>query len=216
WKVAAAFLLALELLPPAAQALIYHAAQVRREHPEDQILSLDLVGLCVEDPTLRDQFPYTSSQLVEDRYRAGYQPGNAYPVTSWVPALIVKDPGYFFRGAHEPVAAEWRRALWLCPQKLAIVKIKGFACHLLCQAPNWYCDAIVENHLGLKQNDRFERFRSCVREVHLRVYDDPALRLVVARHPLWVIANAVLLLALAAAYRITRDRRLAFLTALLL
>jgi hypothetical protein len=216
WKVALAFVLVLVALQPAANALIYRLAEVRREHPEDQILAVDLIGLCVEDESLRAQFPYTSSQLVEERWRSGYQPGNAFPISPWEPARIVKDPGCFYRGAHDRVAAEWRHALRVCPATLAIVKVKGFACHLLCQAPNWYTDGLTENDLGLRHNRRFEPVRRCLSELHRRAYADPEIRLVIARHPLWLIANLLLLLGGAGAYRVTGDRRLGVLTALLL
>src|SRR5262249_46463997 len=70
-KVAAAFVLALALLKPGAGAVMYRAARVGTTHPEDPVLALDLIGLCVEDESLRAHFPCISAQLVEGRYRAG-------------------------------------------------------------------------------------------------------------------------------------------------
>ncbi len=215
-KTAGGFVLLLLLVLPCANVLFYRVARVRKDHPEDPVMALDLVGLCVEDEALRAMFPYTSSQLVEGRYRGEYLHGNVMPMSPWVPAPIVKEPQRFFLGAHEQVAREWRRALTACPHRLALLKLKAFACYLLNLTPIWFSDVIVDNDLGLRQNRRCERARLFLREIHWRAYDDPVLRWVLARHLPWLAINTLLVLALWGAFRLTRDRRLAILAALLL
>jgi hypothetical protein len=215
WKMASAFVLALVVLKPAANAAIYRLAHVTPSHPEDQVMALDLIGLCVEDASLRARFPYTSAQLVEDRYRTGYEYGNVLPFSPWVPAPIVKNPERMFRGAHAEVAREWRTALKICPKTLALVKLKAFVGHLFHPSPMWFNDAIVENDLGLRQNRKWERVRLFLRDLHWRVAADPVPRWFLARHLPWLSANLCLVLALVGSYRVSRDRRLSALAALL-
>lgn len=115
------------LLAPASDRLIHVAANVQRTQPVEHVMALELVGLCVLDPALRADLPYTDQSLVAPDWRQRYRFGDVRPLV-WDPAPLVT-PEYVAAADARPNAAlraEYWQAARQHPLALLRVKWRGF------------------------------------------------------------------------------------------
>jgi hypothetical protein len=188
-------------LPFAAEKCLAHRYPVARLHPEDQILALDLVGVCVEREELRPHLPYTSAHLIDGKFRERYIPGFVNLMYLYSPAGArptdvnyvgeVRDGVQAYGSRHAELAADYRRALRHAPGTLAAVKAKAFLGYLLNDHPgeHWHPDGIVGNALGLRPSPRFAPVRSALRAADGAVNGSPGLRFLCTNHLPWFVAN---------------------------
>lgn len=145
-RLAAALAAALVVaLPVGVGRWVNDRYQVLPHHPEDQILALDLVGVCVERPDLRPYLPYTDAHLIEDRYRTAYVPGFTNPFFYYHPAdcrptrldyvAEADGPVQRYGSRHAELVADYREAVRHAPLTLAAVKARAFVGHLLLDQP---------------------------------------------------------------------------------
>jgi hypothetical protein len=187
--------------PFAVEKYLAHRYPVARLHPEDQILALDLVGVCVEREELRAHLPYTSAHLLDGKFRERYIPGFVNLMYQYSPAdarpTDVNYVGEVANGVqvlgsrHAELAADYRRAVRHAPGTLAAVKAKAFLGYVLNDHPgeHWHPDGIVENTLGLTPNPQFTPVRSALRSADGAVSGSPGLRFLCTNHLPWVVLN---------------------------
>jgi hypothetical protein len=118
----------------AAAEGLHLAFSVKRMHPENQVMALDLIGFCVLDDRFLDEFPYTRSQLNGERYRTEYIFGDVIPLIWEQERPTIVDPEYVFtklgntRDGQRDVLlrAEYRRAALHHPGMLLKIKWLSF------------------------------------------------------------------------------------------
>jgi hypothetical protein len=213
WAVLAA--LAPVVCYPLARFTMQRAFVIREQHPEDQVLALDLVGLCVLDEGLRPSLPHTSAHLVEGAYREYYRFGWVGPLYGWVGPPIVKEEFVF--NNHEGLKAEYLKAAREHPGALARVKWKAFESLLGAHSTNlWFQPGIHENEFGLEFNPEFGPVREALTRAGQSVVRDRHLRWVSGVHLVWVLANVAWLLGAGWAYKRFGAARFANLAVVLL
>jgi hypothetical protein len=210
-----AFTLALAMLAvkPVGDALMYASVPIKRQHPECQVLALDILGVCVEHEHVIADLPYTRACLRPENLKKENIYGCAGNLFNWGPNPVVTK-GYVWTCPDE-LHKEYRTILFSHPGTLATVKVKAFSGHLLYACPFWHNTTIDSNQYGLKTNQcRWSRV--ALEAIDKSLYDDTCIRFVVARHLGWLGMNVLLLGGAAALYVVGRKRRALVLGAVLL
>jgi hypothetical protein len=213
---AAVTAVALIIGPFAAHEGFVRLAGANRSHPEQQIMGVELVGMCVEREELRSTLRHTSRYLIEERYRTGYIPGNASPLFDWFPEpqQIVRR-GYM-HGDVSRLSREYRRAIRKAPATWLAVKIKAAAATLLDQGAWWHQTEIVANPFGIAFSDDLRCIRSALQSIDGGIQGDPVLRFLCARHLPWLVLNVLLLVLAGIAVGVARTHGSVLLLVLLL
>jgi hypothetical protein len=213
WRAAAAWCLILVAVRPVAGGLVYSCYRVDRSPPGDPVMAHDLVGIAVIRPEALADLPITAESLDGDRYRTGrywgdhdplfpwgeprsgdgpnprYTFGNVDPLYPWGFVPVVK-PGYAM-GAHDRLAAEYRRAVVRYPGTLAVVKVRAFLGYLLDPEQYWHNTDLDPNELGLAHRPNRPVLRALHLAIDRQVQADPGLRWVSRRHIVWFLATVV-------------------------
>jgi hypothetical protein len=185
-------------------------------HPVQQIMGAELVGMCVEREDLRATLPYTTSFLIEDRYRTRYIPGNASQLFEWFyEPLRIARKGYM-HGDFAQLSGEYRRAIRTAPGTWLTVKFKAAAASLMDQEPFWHYTTIDPNPWGIAFRDDLRFIRSSLLAIDRGIRDDPFLRSLCDRHLQWFVLNVVFIILAGIAAGLTRTRGSILLLALLL
>jgi hypothetical protein len=193
------------------------AFTIRHRYPEQQVMALDLVGILVNDPSLRNDLPYTSAHLSKD-YRLRYKSGDVSPLF-WEEPTIVDDAysRYRIRTRNELLVEEYRRAIKTFPAGWMKVKSQAFRALLdPRQTTYWFESGIYENNFGLAQNQRFKALRSMLISTAERILKSSTLRWFSGVHLLWLFANVVGLLCCSVSYFRTRHSRYCFYSVILM
>lgn len=219
WKAALATAVGLAAAVPAAKIACCALLHVRPWHPEQQVMGLDLVGLCVLDDGIRSQLPYTSQYLVEDRYRQGYAWGNVSPLYEWFTATpyIVK-PGYVWyphtilrgdewRGHYAALSREYWGVVRRHPLRLARVKWHTYAAVLRDRQAYWHHAGTEEANFGQALNPTFTGVRAALARLDGRLVQTRLVRRLGAWHLPWLLLTAGLVLGTGAAWALTRRTR---------
>jgi len=219
---------AVAVLPLVAGPLLTWPYPVERLHPVDQVLAVELVGVCVAREDLRAELPYTNAHLIEDRFRVKHVPGFVNTMYQYSPAEHrptdvnfvgeVVDGTQRLGSRHAELVEDYRRALRVAPGTVAGVKWQAFWGHLTMDHPgeHWHPTGIVSNTLGLAPNRGFAGFRERLADVDRAADASPTGRRVVMNHLPWVIVNlVVVVVAGAAAWRGSRRAQAGLLVALL-
>lgn len=218
-RLAGAVAAALFLVSPfAVGSVLDKAYKVNKRHSVDMVLGLDLVGVCVEDESLRQYLPHTDRHLVPE-FKKNYVPGYAGCLFGWsnIPLSVTTDYIDTTEPCHQELVKDYKNALRHCPGTLVAVKLKSLAQFVLDQGPIWYHAEISPNGLNLEPQDpRFEEARGLLRRVSDLTYADPILRFVYARYPLWIAVHSLALAFCALMYRFSRGRRWGLLSLVLL
>lgn len=213
-RYAAAGLAVPALLYLAVDAAIYRVFDVERRHPGDQVMALELVGLCVTDPALRGRLPHTSRHLVEETYKGRYRVGYVGPIISDTPPIV--RPGYA-RGNHGPLAPEYRYAATHFPVALARLKLRAFGQLVnLHQMAYYHQTDIFPNRFGLAHRPRLRAAREWMIDGAKAVIRARLRRWFTCAQAIWMAMNAVWLGAAVEFWLRRRDRRFLFAAALLL
>ncbi len=193
--------------PVVAHRALLWVTHAEERQPARQLMALELVGMCIERDDLKPKLPYTSSFLIEERYRGGYQPGIVTRVMEWGPEneRIVKS-GYVWND-YSTLAREYRRAIWMAPGTWLIVKAKAAIASLFDQTPWWHRSEITPNDYGLRFADDFRGIRSVLAEIDTAIWNDPILRFLCARHLPWVVLDVAFLGFASVAAAMSRTRR---------
>lgn len=222
-RIAAAVLVV--VLPLAVGAWVKSQCRVESLHPEDQIIALDLVGLCVEHDELREELPYTNRHLLEDRFREQYVPGFVNPFYWYHPedrrptkldyvGEAKLDGTQQYGSRHGELIAEYRTAIRRAPVELALVKWTAFRSYAFSDhiGEQWHHTAILSPRYGITPRPVGSPVREQLHRVDDAVASSPVLRFVCANHTPWLVANAVfLIVAGTAAWRGSRRARFIFL-----
>jgi hypothetical protein len=193
----AAIAVLIVVLPLAASRWIGERYRVEHVHPEDQILALDLVGVCAERDDARQHLPYTDRHLFEDRFRRLYIPGfvNVYYWYSpaefrptrldYVGAMEGKEQRYGTR--HSELAADYRAAVRQLPLTLAQVKWTAFWTYLKNdQVMHWHPTGTLPEHYGRKPA-AVAGIQNVLKQVDDAIGRSPTLRFIFACHLPWVV-----------------------------
>ena len=194
--------------------------KVQATHPGNQVMALDLVGLCVLDEKLRQDLPFTSNHLVEEQYRGHYIWGDVGPLY-WTQPLIVTS-GYAGvadggGAADAALKKEYLLAVRKHVPELARVKWKSFV-KLLGLKPvvTWVPVALgVYESNGLALNTHHEHLRQDLYDAAMFVHRSRLFRWVGAVHLVWIIANLVWILGAWVAFAVHRSGRCLFVALLL-
>lgn len=209
---------AVVVLPLGVERAVIRHCGFARIHPEDQIIGLDLVGICVERDDLRPLLPYTDAHLVED-FRPKYGSGFVnclyfYHPEEWRPTRLeyvgeVVDGRQVYGTRHAELAAEYRVALRECPLTLALVKLKAFAIHVRDNhaGEKWRLPHIVYDPFGRPPSPTRVRVQAALQKVDDAVERSPALRFVYANHLPWLVINVLALGLVGTAARYVGGRR---------
>jgi hypothetical protein len=196
-------------LPFAVGAAVAWRYPVERVHPEDQVLAVELVGVCVARDELRAELPYTNAHLLEGRFREKYIPGFVNPLYLYAPAESrPTDPNFVgevvdgvqrLGSRHAELADDYRRAVRVAPLTVAGVKWRAFAGHLTGdhRQPHWHPTDIIPNTLGITLNPGFAPAREWLAAADRAAEGSAVARLVFLNHLPWVVLN-VLAVGLAA------------------
>jgi hypothetical protein len=218
-RLAGAAAAALFLASPFAVGFALDKAyKVNKRHSGDMVLGLDLVGVCVEDESLRQFLPHTDRHLVPE-FKKNYIPGYAGCLFGWsnLPLSVSTDFIDMTEPCHQELVKDYKNALRHCPGTLLTVKLKSLAQFVLDQGPLWYHPEISPNGLNLgPQDPQFQETRSLLRRVSELSYTDPMLRFVYGRYPLWITVHTLALTFCALMYRFSRKRRWGLLSLVLL
>jgi len=87
----------------------YRLFPIKKLHPEQQVIALDLIGMIVEKPELYYEFPNMSAQL-NDNYMDVYRPGAAWKLW-WGKNKLLKtryDPPFYNK---PPIIDEYKKAV---------------------------------------------------------------------------------------------------------
>lgn len=184
------------LLPIAVGKWLNHHFKVQPIHPEDQILALDLVGLCVEREDLRADLPYTNRHLIDEHYRQRYIPGFVniyyfYSPTESRPTLLEftgepEGAAQRLGSRHAELAADYRQALQHAPFTLMQVKLKAFRAYLTdVHVAHWHATSTLPPTYGATpaKNETVQEFLATMDET---VQASPTLRLFFASHIPWL------------------------------
>jgi hypothetical protein len=174
------------LLYIAFQQGQYHVFSIEKRHPEKQIMALDLVGMIIEEPSLRKELPYTNQHLTKE-YKTAYRFGA-------VNRLLWRDPcaleETFTYGP--AVIQEYKRAITKFPLVWMRVKLKAFY-ELIkpYRTTYWYHIGMVRNGFGMEQNKTFEPIRSFYNKILNGVKRRHPLRLISGVHIVWIAINLI-------------------------
>lgn len=142
--------LGLALIPVVlilAEPVLNRGFHVQVARPTVHVKALDLVGLCVLDPALRDTLPFTSQNLIDDLYQKYYVFGYTGPVC-WEQPAIVK-PTYLSNETE--LTREYWHAVRTCPTALAAVKLRAFLPLLgLRETSYWFHNHLTDNPYDLR------------------------------------------------------------------
>lgn len=198
---------------PAAVSIFTSAAidriySVERYNPENQVIILDLVGICIAYPECREEFPYINENLRADgEYLFRY--GNIFSLTDSKTPVI--DSRLLTYPKKAVLQAEYRHAAFACPLRLLYVKWRAF-CQLFDPANTtacYYQKGLAANPFGWRQNTRFAALRS-----HLASSVDTSLQLPctgwIAYHNLWFSLDLAAIAGLLIHYCRNRARMTAF------
>lgn len=201
-------------LPLGVERAVVAHYRVERLHPEDQVIGLDLVGVCAERDDLRAVLPYTNAHLVGEHFRERYGVGFVnclylYHPAEWRPTRPeyvgeVVDGVQRFGTRHAELAAEYRTALRECPATLAVVKLRAFGLHVWLDHPGdkWHATELLPDLTGRRPDPAAARVRDLLRQVDAAVERSPALRFLFTNHLPWLVVDvlAVVLVAAVAQY----------------
>ena len=178
-----------------ARALLYSAFDIEESHHGMHVMALELVGVCAASEQACQELPYVRSFIRVPNLRERYVPGNI-ALTFWT------EPPVFDHSAlwnAQKFKAEYYRAVWKLPGPLARVKFEAFKGLLGLHGPhNIIFTGIHANPYGLHQNPRFQAVRDRW-AVRIRgTGDSLVLRWFSGVHLLWILVNAVWIVALLA------------------
>ena len=189
-KLSACFTaLALVVAPVAVTDVILNRFEFIRWHPEDQVMALDLVGLCNRVPEARHDFPFTDAMLLEDRYKTEYTPGFVNPMFFWHPRTLVK-PGYLQWENHAKLRADYRIAL--AKYKPELLRLKWDAYLKAFDEPAWWGAQSANNDFALEFRPKYAEERKQLNDELLRLGNHERWRWVSGKHAVWAIASLVL------------------------
>ena len=153
-------------------------------------MALDLVGMIVNDPTLRNALPYTSAHLSKD-YRLRYKSGNVSPLF-WERPTIVDDTYTRYRMPEKNrlLMEEYNRAITNFPMSWITVKLQAFRALIdPRQTTYWFEPGIYENNFRLVQNYRFKWARSLLVGTAEGILKAKTLRWFSGVHLVWLCVN---------------------------
>lgn len=190
------------LLWLATEPLFDLTFNVKQEHPDSQIIALDLIGLCAEGPEVCEQLPYTRRHIRAPD-TSFYRPGDLGPIYWQEPRPV--DPAFF--ADYAALKAELVHAAREVPLELAEVKAEAFVTLLGIDATFYFVHTtMTENRYGLTLNRRFERPRRWLTDRVGMVAAHPVLRWISGVHLVWLVAGILWIVGLLVA----RRRLLAF------
>ena len=190
-------------LPFSVGGLVRNQYSVEKVHPEDQILALDLVGVCVERDDLRHHLPYTDAHLIEERFRQCYAPGFVNTFYWYHPPElrptrldyvgVIENGVQQYGSRHAELVTDYRQAMKNATFTLAAVKVRAFLAYVLNDHANepgmesWHPTGLIVENPGQKPRPGPAPFRAALREADAAVARSPGLRFLCTNHLPWLI-----------------------------
>ncbi|MBY0524327.1 MAG: hypothetical protein K2R98_13055 [Gemmataceae bacterium] len=195
WRYAILGALVAAVSPFAVDHALHRVFRIERVHAVDQILATELVGMCLMDQRVQEEFPFTAEHLIEPKWRQEYIWGCVEPLMHWWPTGPVVKQGYSM-GSHDRLVAEYRKAALEHPGLLARVKAKAFSATLFDDMPFWHHCVIDDNPFGIRLNSRFGKVRNTLLAADQWVQTDRALRWLGGRHLPWLLVTLLAIMIL--------------------
>lgn len=188
WTSAALVACLMAVAPKALETV----ARVHDGRPFCQVMALDLIGMCVLDPSIESELDYTRPYLAQD-YRDRYEFGDVGPILFASPPIV--KAGYVIPEHLDSLAHEYRRTIGRHPWRFLEVKWRAFLPLLGFERTlGWFEAGICSNDLGLVPNETFAGPRAAVVDLASRCLANPVARWVSAVHGLWLAVATVVLL----------------------
>lgn len=173
---------------------------IRAMHVEDQVMALDLVGLCARDEATAKRLPYTYGHIAIKDFRERYKPGHVEPLFWDDPKIVTAD---YLRDRNQ-LHSEYWRALRQFPLQLIAIKLRAF--YALLRHQEYWVAAGQEKLDGAPAlNARFATLRKALLQASMLVWNTRPLNWIAGVQIFW-IGIAVLLL-IRALYRGPRETR---------
>ena len=187
-----------------SSGLIRSVFEVQRSQIDTFAMYFELVGVCAYDDAAR--LPATRRFLAPD-FRSRYVPGYCESLADCLdPGLGTLSPAE--RLAYDQaVRREYRLAMWHYPLALLRLKRDAFLYHFAQNPCGKFWPEIDPNEFGLRLNDEFIALRDWLPRFVWSVFQHPVLSWVFVKHQVWLVVNAVLIVALAHAAFRRRSRR---------
>src|SRR5271157_1463841 len=189
-----------------SSGLIRSVFDVQRSQLGTFAMYFELVGVCVYNDDAAARLPAIRRLLAPD-FRSRYVPGYSESLADCMDPCLRTIPAAQREAYAWALCREYRLAMWHYPLTLLRLKRDAFLYHFAQTPCLKFHTEIDPNEFGLRLNDEFIAFRDWLRRYVSSVFRDPVLSWVFVKHQVWLIVNAVLVVALAQAAFRRRSRR---------
>ncbi len=189
-----------------SSGLIRSVFDVQRTQIGTFAMYFELVGVCVYNDAAAARLPAIRRLLAPD-FRSRYVPGYSESLADCMDPCLGTLPPAERPAYTRALRREYRLAMWHYPLAILRLKRDAFLYHFARSPCLKFHPEIDPNEFGLRLNDEFIAFRDWLRRFVWSVFQDPVLSWVFVKHQVWLIVNAVLVVALAHAAFRRRSRR---------
>lgn len=179
----------------AVQKQLNIAFQIKKLHPENQVMALESVGALLQDKNNSSYVPYISANLTPN-YEYAYFPGNVASVMNWEGSEKTLNQ-LTFSIADERIKKEYINLAWHAPGSLVKVKSEGFFNMLKPSTGKyWFHVKLDDNAYGLTQNETFKKARLGWQLLANNIHSITLTSFIGGEHLVWLIINVSLLILL--------------------
>jgi polyprenyl-phospho-N-acetylgalactosaminyl synthase len=189
-----------------SSGMIRFVFDVQRSRIDRFVVYFDLVGVCAYNDDAAARLPAIRRLLAPD-FRSRYVPGYCESLADCMDPCLRTIPAAQREAYAWALCREYRLALWHYPLTLLRLKRDAFLYHFAQTPCSKFYPEIDPNEFGLRLNDEFIAFRDWLRRFVSSVFQHPVLSWVFVKHQVWLVVNAVLVVALALVAFRRRSRR---------
>lgn len=168
---------------------IYFGFDVKKTHPESQIVAMESLGAIAENPELKKELTYITSHLT-DNYKEAYIPGNVAPIMKWGPVKAVDSS---FTIYNLELREQYFTLYSKAPFTLLKVKFNGFVNMIFPKYRYWFHPQLDKSSIGLVQNRTFKNIRNQLINFSQSIYSHRLFSLLFGEHFIWLSINLVFL-----------------------
>lgn len=177
------------------QNQLQKAFDIKKMHPENQVMALESVGAILCDENTAMYVPYVQRNLTAD-YKGAYYPGNVASVMSWEGSKKTLNQ-QTFSIIDDRIKKEYIQLALHAPFVLLKVKLEGFYNMLKPSTQKyWYHIQLDDNPYGLVQNEFFKKARLGWQRLADNIHRISITSFIGSEHIVWLIVNLVLLISL--------------------
>lgn len=176
-------------------SLIKKGFGVTSTYNENIVMASDLVGVCVIDPAVCNDLPFTKKSIIDPDYRKKYVFGIS--AHFYDKEYLIVNPEYVGIGAPNTILInEYFTAAKRYP--LILLKVKYHALLNMLRPKSsayyWFHSSIEPNSYNLQFDERFHSLRHFLVSLGLAVSRHRYLHLISGEHLIWVLINLFLVL----------------------